>query len=97
MYCLQKTLYNVTFQATCFSNINSFNPVSLKNESYFTRKKSGIIWEQQRIAIWDKKAITKTIGKYNKGEEHYFMEKKKEVGSACFEPKSIGENQEFRR
>lgn len=33
----------------------------------------------------------KAKGKSNKGEEHYFIEKKVDVGRGCFESKSIGE------
>ena len=29
--------------------------------------------------------MAKTIGKSNKEEEHYFMEKKEEVGKCCLE------------
>ena len=51
-------------------------------------------WVYSRIAEnWNlgQACYTKAKGKSNKGEEHYFIEKKEEVGRGCFEPKSIGE------
>ena len=34
--------------------------------------------------VRDKQAIAKAIGESNTGEEHYFIEKKEEVGKGCF-------------
>lgn len=50
--------------------------------------KNGFVWEQQRIAIQDKQAVAKAVGKSNKGKG--FMEKNKKVGSGCLEQKSVG-------
>ena len=68
--------------------------VSLKNKSYFTRKKNMFIQEWQRIATQDMPHVAKPqAGPTNKGEDCYFMNKKEEVGKGCFEQKSLGENQ----
>lgn len=48
------------------------------------------------IAIHNKQATAKIIGKSSKVEEHYFIEKKEEVERGCAEGKSSGEKQEVR-
>lgn len=43
------------------------------------------------MQFWTSKPWQKIIGKFNKGEEYYFIEKKEDIGKGCFEQKSIGE------
>lgn len=68
------------------------NNVDFKNKivSCFTSKLD-LFGNSRRIAIRDKQTMVKYIGNSSKqGRARYFIEKRKEVGSRCFEWKSIG-------
>lgn len=52
-----------------------FKKKGKKTPSPLFYQQDGFIWEQQRITIQDKHAITKTIAKCNKQRRgHYFTE-----------------------
>ena len=58
------------------------NFIDFKNKTvnYFTSKKWNLFRNSRGMAIQDKQAIAKVIGKSNKGEECYFVEQKEAVG-----------------
>lgn len=64
-FCL-KSLYSISNIKLVFGIYGQFFAfVVLKNKDYFTNNKR-FIWEQQIIAIWDKQAPAKAIGRSSK-------------------------------
>lgn len=65
----------------------------LRNESHYFYQQKWVYSKEQRIAIQDELAMEKAIGKFNKGEDHYFIEKKEEVKRGCLKKSPLEQSE----